>query len=117
MHRRLSLPFACVVFSLIALPLSTQLGGVQRSHGFALTLGVLFAYYLLLTVGEALGKKEVLPPPIALWLPNIVLGMAGLYLFQRARQERPFFTPRAWLYKLRGKSAVSYQQRRPKPVG
>ena len=117
LHRRLSLPFACVVFSLIALPLSTQLGGVQRSHGFALTLGVLFAYYLLLTVGEALGKKAVLPPSIALWLPNLVLGMVGLYSFRRARQERPFFTPWAWLYKLGVKSAVGYQQHRPKPVG
>jgi lipopolysaccharide export system permease protein len=116
LHRRLSLPFACVVFSLIALSLGTQLGGVLRSHGFALTLGVLFTYYLLLTVGEALGKKAVLPPAIALWLPNIVLGMVGIYLFQRARQERPLFTPQAWVYKLGFKSAVSYQQRRPKPV-
>ena len=92
LHRRLSLPFACAVFALIALPLSTQLGGVQRSQGFALTLAILFTYYLLLTVGEALGKKAVLPPVIAMWLPNIVLGIAGGYLFQRALHERPFFT-------------------------
>lgn len=108
LHRRLSLPFACAVFALVALPLSTQLGGVQRSQGFALTLVILLTYYLLLTVGEALGKKAVLPPAIALWLPNIVLGMAGGYLFQRALQERPFLTfsalhhkpvpkPKAWL--------------------
>lgn len=92
LHHRLSLPFACVVFALIALSLSAQLGSVQRSQGFALTLAILFTYYLLLTVGEALGKKAVLPPAIALWLPNIVLGMVGGYLFQRTLQERPFFT-------------------------
>ena len=92
LHRRLSLPFACAVFALIALPLSTQLGGVQRSQGFALTLAILLIYYLLLTVGEALGKKAVLAPALALWLPNIVLSIAGGYLFQRALQERPFLT-------------------------
>lgn len=96
LHRRLSLPFACVVFSFLALPLSMQLRGAQRSQGFALTLGVLFTYYLLLTVGEALGKKAVLPPGIALWLPNIILGIAGVYLFERARQEKPFFKRPVW---------------------
>ena len=96
LHRRLSVPFACVVFSFLALPLSLQLRGAQHSHGFALTMGVLFTYYLLLTVGEALGKKAVLPPGIALWLPNIILGIVGVYLFERTRQEKPFFKNLVW---------------------
>lgn len=96
LHRRLSVPFACVVFSFLALPLSLQLRGAQYSHGFALTMAVLLTYYLLLTVGEALGKKAVLPPGIALWLPNIILGGVGVYLFERAWQEKPFFTRPVW---------------------
>ena len=96
LHRRLSLPFACVVFSFLALPLSLRFRGTQHSHGFALTMGVLLSYYLLLTVGEALGKKAVLPPGIALWLPNIILGIVGVYLFERTRQEKPFFTRPVW---------------------
>ena len=96
LHRRLSVPFACVVFSFLALPLSLQIRGAQHSHGCALTMAVLFTYYLLLTVGEALGKKAVLPPGIALWLPNIILGIVGLYLFERARQEKPFFKCPIW---------------------
>ena len=59
-------------------------------------MGVLLSYYLLLTVGEALGKKAVLPPGIALWLPNIILGIVGVYLFERTRQEKPFFTRPVW---------------------
>ncbi len=96
LHRRLSVPFACVVFSFLALPLSLHFRGAQHSHGFALTMGVLFTYYLLLTVGEALGKKAVLPPGIALWLPNIILGIVGAYLFERAWQEKPFFKCPVW---------------------
>ncbi|MBI3301525.1 MAG: LPS export ABC transporter permease LptF [Deltaproteobacteria bacterium] len=89
-HRRFSLPFASVVFGLIALPLSTQPTWSLRSHGFAVSLGIILAYYLLLTVGETLGKKGGLSPSLALWLPNMVLGSIGLGLFYTATQEGRF---------------------------
>lgn len=87
-HRRFALPFACVVFSLIALPLSTQTAWAPRSHGFAVSLSIILVYYFLLTVGETLGKKGIVPPVVALWLPNAVLGSLGLYLWRTAVQER-----------------------------
>src|SRR5215471_16054428 len=40
-HRRFSLPFANLVFGLIALPLSTHALWSLRSHGFAASLGVI----------------------------------------------------------------------------
>jgi lipopolysaccharide export LptBFGC system permease protein LptF len=89
-HRRLALPFANIVFGLIAIPLSTRPLWSLRSSGFAVSLGVILLYYLLLTVGEALGKKGGLPPIIALWLPNIVLGSVGIFLFLRTAKESTF---------------------------
>jgi lipopolysaccharide export system permease protein len=89
-HRRLALPFANVVFGLLAIPLSTRSLWSLRSHGFAASLGVILCYYLLLTVGEALGKKGGLPPAVALWLPNLVLGGIGLFLFLRTAEENGF---------------------------
>jgi lipopolysaccharide export system permease protein len=88
-HRRLSLPFSCVVFALIALPLSTRATWVRRSHGFALSLVVIIAYYLILTIGDTLGKKGTLAPAVALWLPNGILGVIGVSLFYWAAQEKP----------------------------
>jgi len=96
LHRRFSIPFSCVVFSLIALPLSTQPTGILRSHGFATSLGIIFAYYLLLTVGQTLGRKGVLPAAISLWLPNIILGSIGIFLFQGAARETQFFSVSSW---------------------
>jgi len=96
LHRRFSLPFSCVVFSLIALPLSTQSTRVLRSHGFATSLGIIFAYYLLLTVGETLGRKGVLPAALSLWLPNIILGGVGILLFQGAARETQVFPTFSW---------------------
>jgi lipopolysaccharide export system permease protein len=88
-HRRLSLPFSCVVFALIALPLSTRATWARRSHGFALSLVIIIAYYLILTIGDALGKKGTLVPAVALWLPNGILGLIGVSLFYWAAQENP----------------------------
>jgi lipopolysaccharide export system permease protein len=92
LHRRFALPFSCVVFSLIALPLSTQPSWIIRSHGFATSLAIIFTYYLLLTVGETLGKKGILPPAVSLWLPNVILGGIGVFLFQGAVRETRFLS-------------------------
>ena len=89
-HRRLALPFACVVFSLIALPLSVRTTWAFRSVGFGVSLGIILLYYVLLTAGEAFGKRGVLAPGISLWIPNGVLGGLGIYLFSRVTNEKPF---------------------------
>jgi len=41
-------------------------------------------------MGKALGEREILPPAVALWLPNIVIGLVGIRLFQKALKESPF---------------------------
>ena len=97
LHRRLALPFACVVFSLIALPLSVRTTWAFRSIGFGMSLGIILLYYLLLTAGETFGERGVLSPAIALWIPNGVLGGLGAYLFSRVTQEKPLFPLLTWL--------------------
>ena len=92
-HRRLALPFSCVVFALIALPLSIHATLARRSHGFAVSLVIILSYYLLLTVGETLGKKGTLAPAVALWLPNGILGLLGLSLFYWTAQEKQLLLP------------------------
>jgi lipopolysaccharide export system permease protein len=94
-HRRLALPFSCVVFALIALPLSTRATWARRSHGFAISLVIIVAYYLILTIGDTLGKKGTLAPAVALWLPNGILGLIGISLFHWAAQEKPV-QPFSW---------------------
>jgi lipopolysaccharide export system permease protein len=88
LYRRFALPFSCAVFTFLALPLSMRRPWAPRAQGSIISLGVIFVYYLLLTTGETLGKKGALPPAIAAWLPNIVLGSIGLALFRMAAQEK-----------------------------
>jgi lipopolysaccharide export system permease protein len=88
-HRKFSIPFACVVFGLIGMPLGIQRGRAVRSRGFAIAITVIFAYYGLLSAGQALAEQGTLTPAVGLWLPNVVLGSLGLVLFHRSATETP----------------------------
>lgn len=88
LHRKFSIPFACLVFAAVGVPLGLQSSRSARSRGFSVSLGLLLAYYVLLTLGERTGERGVLPPALALWLPNIVFAAVGAYLFTAAAQER-----------------------------
>lgn len=94
LHRRFALPFSCIVFALLALPLSVRPAWGFRSHGFAISIVIIVVYYVLLTMGETLGKKGSLPPALALWLPNLVLGTIGVVLFVQTAQDKRFLSSR-----------------------
>lgn len=87
LQRKLAIPFACLVFAAIGVPLGIQPTRAVHSRGFSLSLGLIFLYYLLLTFGQNLGERGSLPPVIAVWLPNAVLSMVAAILLLRAGQE------------------------------
>jgi lipopolysaccharide export system permease protein len=87
-HRNFSIPFACIVFGLIGVPLGVQPVRAARSRGFALSLVVIFVYYVLLSGGQALAEQELVPAAVGLWLPNLVLGAVGVALLRQAARER-----------------------------
>jgi lipopolysaccharide export system permease protein len=59
-----------------------------RSRGFAVSLAIIFTYYILLSMGQGFAEQGDLPPVIGLWLPNVVLGAVGVALFRRAAREQ-----------------------------
>lgn len=87
--RRFSVPFASLVFTLLAIPLGLQPVRAVRSRGLALSLGIILLYYVMLSGAETLATQGRAPVGIALWTPNLVLGLIGLVLFRRAARERP----------------------------
>jgi len=93
LHRKFSVPFACLVFGLVAVPLGLQPARAVRSRGFSVSLALIFLYYLLLTAGEAMAEKGTLPPVVALWMPNAVFAALGLALFASAARETPWDWP------------------------
>jgi LPS export ABC transporter permease LptG/LPS export ABC transporter permease LptF len=94
-HKKFSIPAACLVFGLIGL----ALGATNRRDGklasFVIGVAIVFVYYILLYLGQSLAKGHVLAPWLAAWLPNFVLGAAGILFFAwRGRvADRPFRVP------------------------
>lgn len=87
-QRKFSIPFACLVFAAVGVPLGLQSTRAARSRGFSVSLALIVAYYILLTMGEKTGARGLMPPIIALWLPNLVFASVGVYLFSAAAAER-----------------------------
>jgi lipopolysaccharide export system permease protein len=87
LYRKFAVPFACLVFGLVAVPLGIQPVRAVRSRGFSVSLVLIFLYYLLLTAGEAMAERGTLAPAIALWLPNVVFATLGILLFAAAARE------------------------------
>ncbi len=90
-HRKFAIPFACVVFGLVALPLGIAPARAVRSRGFAVSLALIFVYYILLSAGEGFAEQSTIPAWLGLWLPNILFGALGVVLLRRAARERALF--------------------------
>ncbi|MGH7820635.1 MAG: LptF/LptG family permease, partial [Candidatus Binatia bacterium] len=90
LHRKFSIPFACIAFALVGIPLGIQPSRAVRSRGFAVSLVLIFLYYVPLTVGQTLAEKGHWAPAIGLWIPNVGFLALGAYLFSKAARESPF---------------------------
>jgi lipopolysaccharide export system permease protein len=90
-HQRIAFSFAPIVFCLLGVSLSLlpRTSRANRSWGVALCIVWLVIYYALLSLGKALGERGAFHPFIALWFPNIVVGVISLHLFRKALYESP----------------------------
>jgi len=87
-HKKFALPFVCVIFCFLGLPLgvSTRKGG--RTSGFTVSLGVILVYYILITAGEKMAMDGRLAPWLGMWGPGTILAAAAAVLFVLALRER-----------------------------
>lgn len=88
-HKKFSISFACFVLGFLALPLGMPFRTTRRSLGLGLGLLFFLLYYLLLSAAWVFGETGVYPPVIGMWLPNVVMGGTGIYLFRRTMKEHP----------------------------
>jgi LPS export ABC transporter permease LptG/LPS export ABC transporter permease LptF len=84
LHKRFSLPVACITLALVGIPLgvATRKGGKSAGYVIALFLGF-FCYNLSSLALIGVAKQHTLPVPVALWLPNAVFFVAGVIFLYR----------------------------------
>ena len=88
LHKKFSIPIACFVLGLLAVPLGIQSGSTKKSFGLVLGLIFFLIYYLLLSAGLVFGETGAYPPAIGMWVPNIVMGSLGLYLLVKTANDQ-----------------------------
>jgi len=105
LNKKFSIPLSCLVFAIIGIPLGIVSRRSGKSRGFAIGLFVVTIYYTLQLAGEALGETGKLPPVLAVWAPNILVGSLGTYLFLMAANEKPFpdILPLVWVERIADK--------------
>ncbi len=79
-HKKLSIPFACVVFVLIGAPIGmlTRKGNIGVAA--LISAGVLTVYFIAIIQGEKLADRLIISPFIGMWGINILLLFAGILL-------------------------------------
>ena len=84
LYQRFTIPFASFIFALVGIPLGLQPQRSSSSRGFAVSIIIIFIYYVFMTMGAAIAQSGALPAALAVWLPNIVGLIAGLFLMREA---------------------------------
>jgi lipopolysaccharide export system permease protein len=93
LHEKFSIPFACLSLGLLAFPLGVQSNSLQKSSGFGLGVFFFLLYYFFLAAGWSAGETGNFPPGLAMWLPDIIMGCAGIFLLVRNAKEKPVLMP------------------------
>lgn len=82
-HQRLAVPFAAVVFTLLGAGMGIRPQRSSAGVGLGVSILVIFAYYVLMFLGMAMGQTGALPPALAAWLPNLVCGTLAAWRLRR----------------------------------
>lgn len=83
-HTRLALPFAAIILTLMGVSLSSKRrrGGIGINIGIGIVLS--FSYILFLRFSQMFVHSGILPPWIALWVPNMLYGVIAYFLYRIA---------------------------------
>ena len=83
--QRASFACACLVFSLIGVPLAITARRKDTSTGFAMGILVAAVYFVALVFCELSRKSSGITPYIVLWVPNVLCAAFAIWQHQKAK--------------------------------
>ena len=83
-NKKFALPFGSIFFAFLAIPLAIVFGK-KNGQTIGLIIGVLICvlYWAMQIIGQTLGIRNGFSGFWAIWIPNIVIGLAGFIFYFR----------------------------------
>ncbi len=86
LYQRYALPFVCIVFGLVGSAVGIHPQRTGKATSFGISIVIIFGYYLIGFISDALGKVGTLNPMVAAWLPPLVgLAVGGLLVVRASK--------------------------------
>ncbi|MBI5815337.1 MAG: LptF/LptG family permease [Nitrospinae bacterium] len=87
LHKAFSAPVGCLILGVLGAPLGIMTHRRGSAGGFGMGVVMILVNYLLWMIGQGLGSEGKLPPVIAIWAPNIIMGGACVFLAMRVSKD------------------------------
>ena len=87
-NEKFALALAALTLGILSISLGLRSAFSRKSSGMGLGLVCFLLYYVMHASGWSLGKSGVVPPELALWMGNVVMGSAGIVFLVRVAREK-----------------------------
>jgi LPS export ABC transporter permease LptG len=104
-HKKYAIPFSCIIFGLLGLPLGISARKAGRSFGYLVSIMIFVSYWYMLLNGEMLADTGKISPFIGAWGADIFFFFIAGWFLLRMRKEKDFQLierSAAMLYSVRG---------------
>ena len=83
---RIAVPWASIVLVLVGSTIGSRPQRASSSMGLGLSVVIVFAYYVILSLCKSLGEANFIPGVVAAWTPNAIFLVVGTILASRANR-------------------------------
>jgi len=82
---KIAIPVTCLIIALFGAPLATSSQRGGAAYGIAVSLATTVFFLVLIQLTKAIGGKGLMPPEVAAWIPNLLVGTFAIILMARVR--------------------------------
>ncbi len=83
LNKRLSMSVACFILTLFGAAAGASVNRRQATNSFAISLLVIITYWVFISMGEVVVRKQWLPAEISLWFSNILFSLLFVRLYRK----------------------------------
>jgi LPS export ABC transporter permease LptF len=105
-QKKFSIPAACLVFAVLAAVFGLTNRRDAKFASFVKGILVIYVYYFILMNSQSAAKGHWVPPWLATWVPDILLGGLGIALLLRHRMREARWL--AWLGRARARLELAW---------